>query len=150
MMPEEVVIIGSGIVGLCTAYYTLSLSSSTRVTILESSTQIAGGASSYAGGFIAGGPSWHNPPSQDLARLSWDCHCELAKVLKGEENFGWRECGAIGLSVGDQVVNRSAYRTLPRGKAKETVELDDGILPAGVWVEGEKEELDLEGGVGQV
>ncbi|GAA5832270.1 hypothetical protein JCM3766R1_002359 [Sporobolomyces carnicolor] len=148
---QEVVVIGSGIVGLCSAYYTLCLSGSTRVTLLESSTErnVAAGASSYAGGFIAGGPSWHDPSSQDLARESWRCHVELAELLGGSENFGWRECGAIGLSVGHPV-NRSAYRTLPGGKSKEHVEIDRGRLPPGVWVEGEVEQLSLEGGVGQV
>ncbi|GAA5870599.1 hypothetical protein JCM16303_001530 [Sporobolomyces ruberrimus] len=148
---QEIVIIGSGIVGLSTAYYSLTLSPSSRVTILESSTerQVAGGASSYAGGFIAGGPSWHDPSSQDLARESWNCHVEIAEVLGGAENFGWRECGAIGLSVGHPV-KRSAYRTLPEGKGKESVEVEEGRLPAGEWVEGEKEQLSLEGGVGQV
>ncbi|GAA5957247.1 hypothetical protein JCM3765_000403 [Sporobolomyces pararoseus] len=148
---QEIVVIGSGIVGLCTAYYVLTLSPSSRVTVLEFSTSntIAGGASSYAGGFIAGGASWHKVPNQDLARESWKCHVELAKLLDGADAFGWRECGAIGLSVGDPV-NRSAYRTLPGGTKKEKIEADDGKLPPGEWVEGEKEELSLEGGVGQV
>lgn len=148
---QDIVVIGSGIVGLSTAYYLLTISPSSSVTVLESSTTgtIAGGASSYAGGFIAGGASWHNVPSQDLARESWKCHAALAKLLDGSENFGWRECGAIGLSVGDPV-NRSAYRTLPGGTKKEKIEADDGKLPPGEWVEGEKEELSLEGGVGQV
>ncbi|GAA5895075.1 NAD(P)/FAD-dependent oxidoreductase [Sporobolomyces salmoneus] len=148
----EVIIIGSGIMGLCSAFYTLSRGSpSTKVTILESSTErtVAGGASSYAGGFIGGGPSWHDPSSQDLARESWKCHVELAELLDGAQNFGWRECGAVGLSVGHPV-HRSAYRTLPGGKGKENIEVNQGKLPPGVWVEGEAEELSLEGGVGQV
>jgi len=148
---QEVVIIGSGIVGLCTAYSLLTLDNSIRVKILESSAerQIAGGASRYAGGFIAGGESWHNEPSRDLAKESWKCHSEMAKVLNGAENYGWRECGAIGLSVGGPV-SRSAYRTLPGGKGREAVESEEGKLPEGEWVEGEKEELSTEGGVGQV
>jgi len=148
---QEIVIIGSGIVGLCTAYSLLSLNQSVRVKILESSTerQVAEGASQYAGGFIAGGESWHNEPSRSLARESWKCHSEMAEVLHGAENYGWRECGAIGLSVGGPV-RRSAYRSLPGGKGKEAVEGEEGRLPKGEWVEGEKEELSTEGGVGQV
>ncbi|GAA6063159.1 hypothetical protein JCM10212_006317 [Sporobolomyces blumeae] len=149
--PPHVVIVGAGIIGLSTAYYTLSRSATARVTLLESSTsrQVAAGASSYAGGFIACGPSWHDPSSQDLARLSWDCHVELSRVLKGDETCGWRTCGAIGLNVGAEV-SRSAYRTLPNGKGKELVEVEQGHLPRGEWVEGDKEELSLEGGVAQV
>ncbi|GAA5924441.1 NAD(P)/FAD-dependent oxidoreductase [Sporobolomyces koalae] len=148
---QDIVIVGAGIVGLCTAYYSLALSDLTRVTLVEASTEgsVAGGASSYAGGFVAGGSSWHNEPSQDLARASFKCHVELAKVLDGARQYGWRECGAIGLSLGHPV-NRSAYRSLPGGKGKETLEVEKGRLPPGEWVEGEKEELSLEGGVGQV
>ncbi|BGO88660.1 hypothetical protein NBRC10512_003488 [Rhodotorula toruloides] len=151
--PEQVVVLGSGIVGLCTAYYTLSLSSSTKVLLIESSRSrlIAGGASSYAGGFIACGSSWHEPPSQSLARLSWDCHRQLSDALRGDESkWGYRECGAVGLAVGGTDESRSKYRTLPGGKGKEVVKADKERLPAGQWVEGEREELDTAGGVAQV
>ncbi|BGP29169.1 hypothetical protein JCM10296v2_000907 [Rhodotorula toruloides] len=150
--PEQVVILGSGIVGLCTAYYTLSLSSTTKVLLIESSRSrlIAGGASSYAGGFIACGSSWHEPPSQSLARLSWDCHRQLSDALLGESKWGYRECGAVGLAVGGTDESRSKYRTLPGGKGKEVVKADKERLPAGQWVEGEREELDTAGGVAQV
>lgn len=150
--PEQVVILGSGIVGLCTAYYTLSLSPSTKVVLVESSRSrlIAGGASSYAGGFIACGSSWHEPPSQDLARLSWDCHRELSDALRGAAKWGYRECGAVGLAVGGTDESRSKYRTLPGGKGKEVIRANKERLPAGQWVEGEREELDTVGGVAQV
>ncbi|BGP21970.1 FAD dependent oxidoreductase [Rhodotorula toruloides] len=150
--PEHVVIIGSGIVGLCTAYYTLSLSSTARVLLLESSPSrsVAGGASSYAGGFIACGLSWHEPPSQALARLSWDCHRQLSDALRGESKWGYRECGAVGLAVGGTDESRSKYRTLPGGKGKEVVKAVKERLPPGQWIAGEREELDTVGGVAQV
>ncbi|GJN87711.1 hypothetical protein Rhopal_000666-T1 [Rhodotorula paludigena] len=144
----EVVILGSGIVGLCTAFYTLRLSPSARVTLVENSPahQIAGGASSYSGGFIACGPAWHEAPSQALARLSWRLHVELAREFGGLERWGWRECGAVGLNVGGPGEDRSKYRTLPGGKKEGKT---DASTP-GEWVEGEKEVLDTDGGVGQI
>ncbi|GAA5971400.1 hypothetical protein JCM11641_008339 [Rhodosporidiobolus odoratus] len=156
-MADEHVILGSGIIGLCTAYYTLSLSTSARVILIESSPSraIAGGASSNAGGFIACGAEppapWHEPPSAPLAKLSWDCHVELARKLGGENKWGWRECGAIGLNVGGEGEERSKYRNLPGGKGKNKVGGEEGgELPDGTWVEGEREDLSTEGGVAQV
>lgn len=75
----------------------------------------------------------------DLARLSWQCHLELVEALDGRENWGWRECGAVGLRCGgSEGQSRSAYRDLPQGK-KEVVEKD--------WLEGEREDLtDGQGG----
>ncbi|GAA5859940.1 hypothetical protein JCM1840_001805 [Sporobolomyces johnsonii] len=150
---EHVLILGAGIVGLCSAYYALAASPSTRVTLVEASAshRVAAGASSHAGGFLACGPAWHDSPSRDLARLTWECHVELAKQLKGEESYGWRECGAVGLSVGGRGESRSKYRSLPRGRGTELVETEEGrMMPPGEWVEGEREELSTEGGVGQV
>ncbi|GAA5907763.1 hypothetical protein JCM5296_004528 [Sporobolomyces johnsonii] len=149
---EHVLILGAGIVGLCSAYYTLAASPSIRVTLVEASAshRVAAGASSHAGGFLACGPAWHDSPSRDLARLTWECHVELAKQLKGEESYGWRECGAVGLSVGGRGESRSKYRSLPGGRGTE-VETEEGrMMPPGEWVEGEREELSTEGGVGQV
>ena len=67
--PSQVIILGSGIIGLCSAYEVLKLSptSETKVVLVEASpgNLIAGGASSYAGGFIACGPDceYHVPLS---------------------------------------------------------------------------------------
>ncbi|GAA6005350.1 hypothetical protein JCM10207_002947 [Rhodosporidiobolus poonsookiae] len=152
MPAEHVVVLGSGIVGLSTAYYLLTLSPSARVTLVENSParHIAGGASSFAGGFIACGSSWHETPSQSLATLSWDCHLEMARALDGAERWGYRDCGATGLNVGGEGEDRSKYRTLPSGKGKESVRGEGGTMPKGEWVEGEREELDTAGGVAQV
>jgi glycine/D-amino acid oxidase-like deaminating enzyme len=67
--PSQVIILGSGIIGLCSAYEVLKLSptSETKVVLVEASpgNLIAGGASSYAGGFIACGSDceYHVPLS---------------------------------------------------------------------------------------
>ncbi|KPV76733.1 uncharacterized protein RHOBADRAFT_51732, partial [Rhodotorula graminis WP1] len=149
--PREVVILGAGIVGLCTAFYTLDLSPrSTRVTLVEAGAAIASGASSQAGGFLAFGPAWHEPPSQSLARLSGECHGELAARLDGAARFGYRECSAIGLNVGGVDEDRSKYRTLPGGRKEGRQEGEAGRLPRGEWVEGDLEVLSTDGGVAQL
>ncbi|GAA5892172.1 hypothetical protein JCM8208_001462 [Rhodotorula glutinis] len=148
--PSEVVILGAGIVGLCTAFYTLDLAPSTRVTLVEAGSTIASGASSQAGGFLAFGTAWHEPASQSLARLSGECHGELAARLDGASRFGFRECGAVGLNVGGVDEDRSKYRTLPGGRKEGRQEGEAGRLPRGEWVEGDKEVLSIEGGVAQL
>ena len=139
-------LLGGGIMSLSAAFYLLTdpaLPRGARVTIVENScTGIAAAASSYAAGFLAGGADvWQAPPSQDLARLSWQCHVALAAQLNGAEKWGFRECGAVGLRVGGGDESRSAYRLLPGGK-KEVI-ADDYLV-------GEREDLTGAGGMGQV
>ena len=143
--PQDIIVVGSGIIGLCTAYYLLTsplLPPSSRLTLLENCSTIAPGASSFAGGLVAGGKGddWQGAPSRSLARLSWRLHCELARELGGER-YGWRECGAVGLRVGGGETSMSAYRTLPDGK-RDAVEGD--------WLDGERMDMTGEGGIGQL
>ncbi|KAK4702732.1 hypothetical protein P7C70_g3487, partial [Phenoliferia sp. Uapishka_3] len=143
---RHICLLGGGIMSITTAYYLLTdpaLPSGTRVTLVENSRRgIAAGASSYAAGFLAGGEdAWQAPPSQDLARLSWKCHVQLAKKLGGADAWGFRECTSVGLRVGGGSESRSAYRLLPGGK-KEVLEDD--------WLVGEREDLTGRGGMGQV
>ncbi|SCV72647.1 BQ2448_4184 [Microbotryum intermedium] len=143
----ELVVIGSGIIGLCTCYYLLDsddLPQNTRVTLVENSRSrtIAHGASSNAGGLVAGGnpdSAWFGPTTTSLAELSYRCHQELARSGIGE--WGYRETAATGLTVGRGPQTRSAYRNLPRG-TQETVKHE--------WLEGEREDLGGQGGVAQI
>lgn len=149
-------ILGGGIIGLCSAWYLLQsfeLPRDSTVTIIENcpSKRIAPGASSQAGGFIAGGngQGWVGAASRDLARLSWSCHLDMANKLDGREKWGWRETGAVGLRVGTGHNTRSKYRDLPSSGQKETG-------ADATWLEdGEKEDLlggklGAEVGVGQM
>ncbi|KAI5478667.1 FAD dependent oxidoreductase [Pseudohyphozyma bogoriensis] len=140
---EQIVIIGGGIMGLCSAYYLLTASPKSSVTLIENCRSIAPGASSYAAGFLAGGTgnSWQGMPSRPLARLSWKLHVELAEKLDGARKYGFRETKAVGLAVGGEGEQRSAYRVLPKGK-EELVEHD--------WLRGEREDLTGDGGIGQL
>ncbi|KAK4049094.1 hypothetical protein OIO90_005564 [Microbotryomycetes sp. JL221] len=122
----DVVIIGGGIMGLCTAYHLLTsqpqLSSTSTVTLIENSRscQIANGASSKAGGFIA--RDWHkNQSTFNLAQLSWECHQQMSLDLDGQTTYGWQTVPAIGFRVGgDNQQSRSKYRQLPNETKNET------------------------------
>ncbi|KKK17152.1 mannosyl-oligosaccharide glucosidase [Aspergillus ochraceoroseus] len=88
---REIVIIGGGIIGCCSAYYLTrhpSFDSSRHsVTLLEAS-EIAGGASGKAGGLLA---LWAYP--SNIVPLSYKLHAELAKEHNGKEIWGYRQVG---------------------------------------------------------
>lgn len=86
MSKTNVVIIGGGIVGVCTAYY-LSKEDNVDVTIVENA-EIAGAASGKAGGFLA--KDWHASATESLGYLSYDLHKRLAEELDGRTRWHYR------------------------------------------------------------
>ncbi|KAI9934045.1 hypothetical protein ASPWEDRAFT_36031 [Aspergillus wentii DTO 134E9] len=88
---RDIVIVGGGIIGCCSAYYLTrhpSFDPSRHsVTLLEAS-EIAGGASGKAGGLLA---LWAYP--SNIVPLSYKLHAELAKEHNGKERWGYREVG---------------------------------------------------------
>ncbi|PYI10759.1 fad NAD binding oxidoreductase [Aspergillus sclerotiicarbonarius CBS 121057] len=94
---REIVIIGGGIIGCCSAYYLMrhpSFDPSRHsVTLIEAS-EIAGGASGKAGGLLA---LWAYP--DNIVPLSYRLHADLAKEHNGKERWGYREVGCGHLMV---------------------------------------------------
>ncbi|KAF2671903.1 FAD dependent oxidoreductase [Microthyrium microscopicum] len=92
---SSIVIIGGGIIGVCTAYFLATHPkydpSKHTITILEASS-IASAASGNAGGLLA---LWAYPSC--IVPLSFKLHAELAKELNGAERWGYRsvQCGEI-------------------------------------------------------
>jgi glycine/D-amino acid oxidase-like deaminating enzyme len=79
------IIVGSGIIGVSTAYY-LSLSpsynaSTTPITLIEATSTPFQSASGYSGGFLA--KDWFSPASMELGKLSFRLHLELARKFDG-------------------------------------------------------------------
>ncbi|CRG86266.1 Putative oxidoreductase C1F5,03c [Talaromyces islandicus] len=92
---REIVIIGGGIIGSCSAYYLTRHPSYDpalhKITLLEAS-EIAGGASGKAGGLLA---LWAYPSA--IVPLSFKLHADLAKEHNGKDAWGYREvnCGQL-------------------------------------------------------
>lgn len=87
----HICIVGGGIIGVCTAYYTAlhpSLPPNASITIIEA-TDVASGASGKAGGLLA--EDWHGGATAALGKLSYRLHGELAKEFGGEKAWGYRK-----------------------------------------------------------
>ncbi|CCH43978.1 hypothetical protein BN7_3533 [Wickerhamomyces ciferrii] len=91
----HIIIVGAGIIGVCTAYYLTrhpDFSPETHhITIIESK-RVAGGASGKAGGLLA---LWAFP--QQIVPLSFKLHEELAKEYNGEDEWGYRRLTTVSL-----------------------------------------------------
>ncbi|KAG0646363.1 oxidoreductase [Hyphodiscus hymeniophilus] len=92
---QNIIVIGGGIIGCTAAYYLTHHPqfdpSIHTVTVIEAS-KIASGASGKAGGLLA---AWAYP--NNLAKLSFDLHDQLAQEHNGTELWGYRRarCGQI-------------------------------------------------------
>lgn len=91
----HIIIVGAGIIGVCTAYYLTKHpdfdAKTHHITIIESK-RVAGGASGKAGGLLA---LWAFP--QQIVPLSFKLHQELSDEYNGEEEWGYRRLTTVSL-----------------------------------------------------
>lgn len=92
---HHIIIVGAGIIGVCTAYYLTTHPKYNpekhHITIIESK-RVAGGASGKAGGLLA---LWAFP--QQIVPLSFDLHQTLSDKYNGEEEWGYRRLTTVSL-----------------------------------------------------
>lgn len=97
---HHIVIVGAGIIGVCTAYYLTQHASFSKethhITIIESK-RVAGGASGKAGGLLA---MWAFP--QQIVPLSFQLHQELSDQYDGEKNWDYRRLTTVSLEANVQ------------------------------------------------
>ncbi|KAJ6258834.1 hypothetical protein Dda_6888 [Drechslerella dactyloides] len=94
-MPQKIVVVGGGIIGVSTAYFLSRHPANPSVTLIEASS-IACGASGKAGGLLA--LDWHGVETASLARLSYNLHASLADQHNGRERWGYRELNTLEVS----------------------------------------------------
>jgi len=116
MAVTHTVIVGSGIIGISTAYY-LSLLTSKEENPAETSDEGAQDtkrehyihlvdpapalfkhvASGKAGGFLA--RNWFSSSTAELGAFSFDLHKELAEQFDGRKRWGWSQSAVINLDI---------------------------------------------------
>lgn len=131
--PQNIVVIGGGIIGCTTAYYLTRHPhfnpSIHSITLIEAS-KLANGASGKAGGLVAG---WAYPT--DLARLSFELHDQLAQDHNGTEVWGYRRvrCGQLTAAAPQQQEQHSSelknHSAIDLGKLWARNARDSSILP---------------------
>lgn len=93
IMPNTV-ILGTGIIGVSTAYY-LSLSNDpSTIHLVDPSPILFSSASGYAGGFLS--RDWFAEESSDLGSLSFEEHKKLAEEHAGGEKWGYSVSKSMG------------------------------------------------------
>lgn len=100
MVTPQTFILGTGIIGLSTAYY-LSLSPSTppsSIHLVDPSPTLFASASGFAGGFLA--EDWFGAELEELGRLSFSLHRELAEQYGGREKWGYLRSSGVSYSAG--------------------------------------------------
>jgi glycine/D-amino acid oxidase-like deaminating enzyme len=110
MSNPQTSILGTGIIGLSTAYY-LSLSSATppsSIHLIDSSPTLFASASGFAGGFLA--EDWFSAEVEELGRLSFRLHRELAESNAGRENWGYLRSTGLSYSAGVKRNGKKAER----------------------------------------
>ncbi|CCD25427.1 Tda3p NDAI_0F01080 [Naumovozyma dairenensis CBS 421] len=100
---QKIIIIGAGIIGVCTAYYLTKHPNFNpekyHIIILESR-EVAAGASGKAGGLLA---SWAFPNM--IVPLSFQLHQELSDLYNGETNWDYRRLTTVSLEADVQDEN---------------------------------------------
>lgn len=94
------VILGSGIIGVSTAYYlSLSLPGSS-IHLVEPSPKLFASASGFSGGFLAA--DWFSPSTAALGQLSFDEHRRLAEEYNGREQWGYLRSTSVSYAAGQK------------------------------------------------
>lgn len=81
------VILGSGVIGLSTAFYLRQHQPGATIHLVDSAQELFSSASGYAGGFLA--KDWFRPDLVALAELSFEEHKKLAEEENGRERWAY-------------------------------------------------------------
>ncbi|KAF1947768.1 FAD dependent oxidoreductase [Clathrospora elynae] len=113
------VILGSGIIGLCTVYY-LSESGNTdpkSIHLVDSSPQLLHCASGLAAGFLSA--DWFAPSVASLGALSFKLHADLARAHSGRATWGYAQSTGLSLSQdSESAIGGSGEDWLENGKSR--------------------------------
>ena len=115
--PKTVVICGGGIIGCATAYYLTSLEPDLYKCVIVECEEIANHSSGKAGGFLSLDWNDHSSAVGPLARLSFQLHEELSKILKVVMSSGTQ----------NQTIEHSSPENLKRYRPKKLMTSNKSI-----------------------
>jgi glycine/D-amino acid oxidase-like deaminating enzyme len=92
------VILGTGIIGVSTAYYLSLTVPGSSIHLVEASPALFASASGFAGGFLAA--DWFSPSVAALGKLSFEEHARLAGEFNGRERWGYARSTGVSYSNG--------------------------------------------------
>ncbi|KNG49579.1 fad dependent oxidoreductase [Stemphylium lycopersici] len=94
----DTVILGCGIIGLCTAYFLTESGNidPKSIHLIDSSPELFHCASGLAAGFLSA--DWFAPSVSSLGTLSFQLHADLANAHGGRETWGYSSSTGISLS----------------------------------------------------
>ncbi|EHK19005.1 uncharacterized protein TRIVIDRAFT_43790 [Trichoderma virens Gv29-8] len=97
------VILGSGVIGLSTAYYLLQHQPGDSIHLVDSANELFASASGFAGGFLA--KDWFRPELMPLAELSFEEHRKLAEEENGRERWGYAKSVTVSYEPNGPLLN---------------------------------------------
>ncbi|EGR46893.1 uncharacterized protein TRIREDRAFT_80034 [Trichoderma reesei QM6a] len=132
----DTVILGSGVIGLSTAYYLLQHQPGNTIHLVDSANELFASASGFAGGFLA--KDWFRPELAALAALSFEEHRRLAEQENGRDNWGYAKSVTLSYDPDGLVMGEDKKRgedwllegTSRAGLVDVRRELEDGEVPA--------------------
>lgn len=87
MSTSNIIVLGTGIIGLSTAYYLSESLPPSTIHLVDPSPELFASASGRAGGFLA--KDWFSPSLAALGELSFEEHKRLAEKDGGREKWGY-------------------------------------------------------------
>lgn len=117
------VILGSGIIGLSTAYYLSEHQPGSSIHLVEPSSELFASASGFAGGFVA--KDWFQSSVASLGELSFEEHEKLAQQENGKEKWGYSKTVTINYDPrGEQPYGKSSKDWLIEGASRSELVRD--------------------------
>jgi glycine/D-amino acid oxidase-like deaminating enzyme len=92
------IILGTGIIGVSTAYYLSQTQSPTSIHLVEPSPILFASASGFAAGFLA--KDWFSPSVAAVGALSFEEHKRLAEEFGGREKWGYIRSSGLSYTAG--------------------------------------------------
>ena len=92
------VILGSGIIGVSTAYYLSQTQTPSSVHLVEPSPTLFASASGNAAGFLA--KDWFSTSAAAVGALSFAEHKRLAEEFGGEQKLGYMRSSGLSYAAG--------------------------------------------------